>query len=57
MIKIFNCAASLLLAGSFFCCGVFGGKVASGVEIDGVCVGGMSYAEAERAVRARIGAF
>ncbi len=42
--------AALLLAGSFF----FGfGKVKQGVTIGGVEVGGMSYAEAENAIRMR----
>ncbi len=43
--------AALLLAGSFF----FGfGKVGRDVTVGGVAVGGMSYAEAEQAVRARL---
>lgn len=45
-----NKAAALLLAGSLF----FGfGKVANHVTIGGVEVGGMSYAEAENAIRMR----
>lgn len=54
MTKVFNSAISLLLAGSFFCFG-FWGTVARGVEIEGVFVGGMPYAEAEKAVRERMG--
>lgn len=46
---------TLLLAGSlFFCCGFSRGTVKSGVVVEGVQVGGMSYIDAENAVRARI---
>lgn len=56
MIKVLQSAVSLLLAGSLvFCEGCFGGKVARGAEIEGVQIGGMSYSEAEEAVRSRIG--
>lgn len=41
----------LLLAGSLFFCGGTGGRVARGVTIDGVNVGGMPYAKAEQTVR------
>lgn len=45
---------ALLLAGSFFFCLGAAGRVREGVCINGVNVGGMSYAEAEKAVRERI---
>lgn len=51
MKKLFSVTAALLVLGSAFLCGCAGGRVAEGVEIDGVYVGGMRYAEAERAVR------
>lgn len=51
MKKTGNLICSLLLAGSiFFSCG-WPGRVRAGVTIGGVEVGGMTYAEAERAVR------
>lgn len=54
MRKEMNITGSLLLAGSFFLfAGCFGG-VARGAEIGGVHVGGMTYGEAEEAVRAKI---
>lgn len=48
--KVKNMAA-LLLAGSVFLSGCAGGRVKSGVEVNGVEVGGMAYAEAAHAVR------
>lgn len=42
---------SLLLAGSFFLGGCWGGRVKSGVTVNGVDVGGLSYEEAEARVR------
>ena len=51
MKKTGNLICSLLLAGSiFFSCG-WPGRVRAGVTIGGVEVGGMTYADAERAVR------
>ncbi len=50
-----NTAVALLLAGSVFLCGGWTrGTVRSGAVIGGVEVGGLPYAEAERAVRAHI---
>ena len=46
--------AALLLAGSVFLCGNFAGRVARDVVVDGVNVGGLTYAEAEQAVRENI---
>lgn len=42
---------ALLLAGSFFLGGCGGGRVKRGVVVNGIDVGGLSYAEAERTVR------
>ena len=55
--KRFFCVVSALLAlgSAFLCGGCAGGKrVADGVEISGVFVGGMPYAEAETAIRIRL---
>ena len=54
MKKIFSCIFALLLAGSVFAFGGWGARVKKGVVIDGVEVGGMTYAEAEKSVRAGI---
>ncbi|MDE5896693.1 MAG: VanW family protein, partial [Clostridia bacterium] len=54
MIKLCGSALSLLLAGSFFFGGLGTGRVRSGVTIEGVAVGGMTYAAAETAVREKL---
>lgn len=46
--------AVLLLAGSLFFCLGGEGRVKTGVEVEGVSVGGMSYGEATAAVREKI---
>lgn len=52
-----NAVLALLLAGSVvFCGGWSRGRVKEGAVVGGVEVGGMTYAEAERAVRAKIAA-
>ena len=52
MKKFAICFCALLIAGSAFLCRGAAGRVREGVTVGGVAVGGMSYAEAERAVRA-----
>ena len=52
MKKFAICFCALLIAGSAFLCRGAVGRVREGVTVGGVAVGGMSYAEAERAVRA-----
>lgn len=42
---------ALLAAGGVFLCGNAGGRVKRGVSVDGVPIGGMTYAEAEARVR------
>ena len=54
--KKLYCIGTLLLAGSFSLAACFGGRVKSGVEIDGIAVGGMDYAAAELLVREKIAA-
>lgn len=55
MSEIIKSVCSLLLAGSVCCLsGCTHGRVPSGVTLDGIHVGGMEYAAAERAVRERI---
>ncbi len=56
MKRIFTVALTLLFAGSVFpfsgC--AWGGRVKADVTVEGVVVGGLTYAEAERAVREKI---
>ena len=54
MKKILALFCSLLLAGSVFLACGWAGRVRRDVTIGGVQVGGMTYAEAEKSVRAGI---
>ena len=55
MKRIYSLLLAFLLTGSVFFFGGWAGKVCDGVTVNGVDVGGMSYFEAERAVRKQIG--
>ena len=52
MKRFLCCVCALLLAGGALFLGCRGGRVGRGVVVDGVPVGGMRYAEAERCLRA-----
>ena len=54
MIKLYQSALSLLLAGSVFFSFPAFGRVRANVTIEGVSVGGMKYAQAEKAVREKL---
>lgn len=51
MKRVISCVFALLLAGSIFFLGGWAAKVRRDVVIDGVEVGGLTYAEAGRCVR------
>ncbi len=51
MKKFASCIAALLLTGSAFFLGGWTARVRRDVTVQGVCVGGMTYVEAERCVR------
>lgn len=52
MKRLLSCMFALLLAGSAFVWSGWAARVKKGVVVDGVCVGGMTYAEAAANVRA-----